>query len=131
MQAQLEQQRQADQDALVSEWKADYAANKSTVKHYTGNFAREAGLDPDSPELKALTEFPAFNRIMMQVARNAGEDGIRQPIGTGDLRSPAQQAAAIMDGSDPIWGKKYTEGSREDQLAAYREGARLQNLQSG
>jgi len=30
-----------------------------------------------------------------------------------------------MDGSDPVWGKKYTEGTPEESRAAYEEVSRL------
>ena len=70
---------------------------------------------------------------MLQVAKNTGEDGVRPPTGTGDLRSPEQQAQAIMDGTDPIHGDNYTnpEASPEKRMAAYNEIARLKKLAAG
>lgn len=135
MQKQIDGQKQADQDALVSKWRGDYQVNKSTVSHYTANIARETGLDPESPEIQALVDFPAYNELMLQVSKMAtkAEDGFRQPVGTGDLRSPGQVLQSISDGSHPIHGKAYTDpnASDEQRRAAYQEFARLSNLAAG
>jgi len=61
----------------------------------------------------------------VEFAKHTQEDRTRLPAGFGDIRSPQQKANAIMDGSDPVWGKKYTQGTAEEAQAAYNEVARL------
>lgn len=113
-------ERKAAEDALVAEWRGDFEANKSTVRHLTETLARSAGVPTDDPAISQLANTPAFAKIMMQVSKLTAEDAIRTPAGFGDLRSPQQRADAIMDGTDPEWGKKYTEGTTEERAAAYQ-----------
>jgi hypothetical protein len=109
----------ANEDALVTEWRGDFEANKSTVRHLTETLARSAGVPTDDPAIAQLANTPAFAKMMMQVAKLTAEDTIRTPAGLGDLRSPQQRADAIIAGTDPEWGKKYTEGTTEERVAAY------------
>ena len=118
-------QQKASQDALVAEWRGNFEANKSTVRHLSGTLAAQAGIDPASPELAAMLDNPAFARVMLEVSKLTKEDSIGTPAGLGDLRSAQQRADAIMDGTDPIWGAKYRSGNSEDQVNAYNEVKRL------
>jgi hypothetical protein len=124
-QAQAEAQRKAAEDSLVAEWKGNTEANKSIVRHWTSKLAEQAGVGGDDPGVPELMNNPAFGRIMLQVAKLTSEDGVRTPAGLGDLRSPQERADAIMNGTDPQWGPKYTGGNHEDRAAAYREVVRL------
>lgn len=117
--------QKAAEDALIGEWRGNFEANKSTVRHLAGTLAAQAGIDPSDPQFAAMVNTPAFSKMMLEVAKLTREDGIRAPAGMGDLRSPQQVADAIMDGSDPVWGKKYREGTQAEQLAAYDEVVRL------
>lgn len=118
-------QQKASQDALVSEWRGNFEANKSTVRHLAGTLAAQAGLDPADPAYAAMIDNPAFARVILEVSKLTKEDSIGTPAGMGDLRSPQQKADAIMDGSDPVWGQKYVAGNREAKMAAANEVARL------
>jgi hypothetical protein len=109
----------AAQDALVAEWRGDYAAKASTVRHLTNVFAAQAGIPEDSPHIQALANNPDFARMMLQVSKLTAEDRIQTPTGFGDLRSAAERIRDITAGTDPTWGKKYTSGTREEKLAAY------------
>lgn len=117
--------QKAAQDALVAEWRGNFEANKSTVRHLTSTLAAQVGLAPEDPAFAQLMDNPAYARIMLEVAKLTKEDSISTPAGLGDLRSAQQKVDAIMDGTDPIWGKKYTDGTREEQVAAYSEVRRL------
>lgn len=121
------QQEQAAQDSLIQAWKGDFEANKSTVRHTLQTLAAQSGVSPDDPHFAAIANNPALARIMLTVAGLTREDGMHAPAGFGDLRSPQQKADAIMDGSDPTWGKKYTEGSAAERNEAYNEVKRLLN----
>lgn len=107
------------QDALVAEWRGDFQANISTVRHMTGKLAEQAGILPDDPAIANLANQPAFARIIMQVAKLTAEDRIVPPNGYRDMKSAAQKIADIKSGVDPTWGKKWTEGTREEKEAAY------------
>lgn len=115
----------AAQDALVKEWRGDFAANTSTVRHLTNTLAQSAGLDPTDPALEDLANRPQFARLMFQMSRMIGEDRVQTPAGFGSLKSPAQQIAEIMAGTDPVWGQKYTKGTRQEKVAAYEHLSRL------
>lgn len=125
IQGRIDQARQAAKDELVTSWRGDFSQNASIVRHLTATLAGQVGVPPDSPHLAALADNPAFAKIMLEVSKLRAEDGIRTPAGFGDLRSPMEQANAIMDGTDPVWGKKYREGSDEERRAAY---ARVSDL---
>jgi hypothetical protein len=103
-------ERKASEDALIGEWRGDFEANKSTVRHLTETLARQAGVPTDDPAIAQLADTPAFAKIMLQVSKLTAEDTIRPPAGLGDLRSPQQRAEAIMAGTDPEFGKLYLEG---------------------
>lgn len=95
-------------NSLISEWKSDYTANLSTVRHLTERFGEAAGVDEVS--VKALANNPAFARIMHQVAQLNREDGVSAPAGFGDLRSSSERADAIINGKDPQWSERYAHG---------------------
>lgn len=118
----------AAQDALVGEWRGNYEPNKSIVRHLATTFATQAGVNPEDPGFQSLMDNPAFARVMLEVSKATSEDRITAPAGMGDLRAPQQVADAIMEGTDPTWGAKYTGGNREDKIAAAREVARLLTL---
>lgn len=101
---------QEAQNTLVNEWRGDYDANLSMVRHTTGRLAEAAGIDPADASLAAMSNNPAFAKLIMQVVKNTGEGGVRTPAGTGDLRSARQRADEIMKGTDTQWGKAYQEG---------------------
>lgn len=103
-------ERKAAQDALVGEWGGKYQENASIVRHHAGRLAEAAGIPADSPALAQLANTPEFNRLMIQVAKLTAEDHIRTPAGFGDLRSAAERAESIMNGSDPTWGRRYQDG---------------------
>ena len=105
-------QQQTAQDALVREWRGDFEANSSMVRHYTSRLAESAGIAADDPAIQQLANTPAFAKMMMQVARMTSEDGVRAPGGTGNFLSPRQQAEEIMSGKDPVWGERYRHGDR-------------------
>lgn len=117
-------EQKAAQDALIGEWRGDFEANKSIVRHRAGILAERAGIDPESPHFKALADNPDFARLMIQVAKTQSEDSTA-PGGFSDLRSPQERANAIMDGSDPQWGEKYTKGTDEQKREAYKVVSRL------
>lgn len=117
--------QKAAEDALVAEWRGAFEANKSTVRHLAGKLAEQAGVNPESEQFGAMVNNPEFARIMLQVSKLTSEDGIRTPTNLGDLRSAQQKADSIMDGSDPMWGKQYTEGNTQQRQAAYAEVCRL------
>jgi hypothetical protein len=100
--------------SLISEWKGDYTANLSTVRHLTERFGEAAGIDEGA--VKELSNNPAFARIMHQVAKLTREDTVSAPAGFGDLRSAAERADAIMQGKDPQWSERYANGD----VAAYQ-----------
>lgn len=125
-QDQIAAQQKAAEDALIGEWRGNFEANKSTVRHIAGKLAEQAGVSPDDPSVASMVNNPAFAKIMLQVSKLTSEDSIRPPGGLGDLRGAQQRADSIMDGTDPVWGKKYTEGTTEEKQAAYREVVRLQ-----
>lgn len=135
IQAEVEQQfadeqakaQKASVDSLIADWRGDFEANKSTVRHLASTLAAQAGIDPADPSFAQLVDLPAFGKMMLEVSKLTREDGIRAPQGMGDLRSPSQVADSIMAGTDPIWGAKYLAGG-EDQMAAYNEVTRLLKL---
>lgn len=118
-QSQIAANEKAAEDQLIGDWKGNFEANKSTVRHWTEKLAGEAGVNPEDPSVSAMLSNPAFAKIMLQVSKLSSEDSIRPPGGMGDLRSPQQQADAIMDGTDPVWGHKYTKGSTQEKQQAY------------
>ena len=117
----------AVQDDLIASWRGDFEANKSTVRHLATTLAGAAGIDPEDPSFASMVENPAFGKMMLEVSKLTKEDGIRTPIGMGDLRSPSQIAESIMEGTDPVWGRKYKEGTDDEKRAAYTEVSRLLN----
>lgn len=123
---QAEAAKKAAQDQLVAEWRGDFAANASTVRHLAATFANEAGILPDDPGLVELANNPTFARLMFQVSRRSREDTISVPSGFGSLKSPAQQIAEIKAGTDPVWGQKWVNGTREEKAAAYQYVKALQ-----
>ena len=118
----------AAQDALIGEWRGNYEPNKSIVRHLATTFATQAGVNPEDAGFQSLLDNPAFARVMLEVSKATQEDRISAPAGMGDLRAPQQVADAIMEGTDPTWGAKYTKGNREEKVAAAREVARLIGL---
>lgn len=116
---------QAAQDDLIATWRGDFEVNKSTVRHLATTLATQAGINPEDPSFTSMVANPAFGKMMLEVSKLTREDSIRTPAGMGDLRSPSQIANSIMDGSDPVWGKKYKEGTDEERVAAYQEVSRL------
>jgi hypothetical protein len=121
----LATQRKTAEDALVSEWRGNFEANKSTVRHLAGKLAEQAGVSPEAPGFVEMVNNPEFARIILQVSKLTSEDRLRAPGNLGDLRSPQQRVDSIMDGSDPVWGKKYTTGTTQDRQEAYAEVSRL------
>lgn len=117
--------KQDAQDALVAEWRGDFESNASTVRHITNKLAEVAGLPAEDPAIVAMSSTPAFARIMLATAKALSEDGTRVPTGYGDLRSPADRIRDIESGTDPVWGKKYREGTTDERLAAYEYVAAL------
>lgn len=117
----------AAQDELIGAWRGDFETNKSTVRHLATTLASAAGINPEDPAFASMVENPAFGKMMLEVSKLTKEDGIRTPAGMGDLRSPAQIADSIMDGSDPVWGQKYKDGTDDEKRAAYAEVSRLLN----
>jgi len=117
--------RKAAEDALVGEWRGNFEANKSTVRHIASKLAEQAGVNPASPAFAEMVNNPEFARVMLQVSKLTSEERIQAPGNFGDLRSPQQRAQSIMDGSDPVWGKQYVAGNTQQQTAAYQEVARL------
>ena len=118
-QAEATKAQTAAQDVLVKEWRGDYATNASIVRHLCDTLGASAGIAPDDASFAALQNNPAFARLMMQVSRRAGEDPTRTPSGFGDLRSPIERVREITSGRDTEWGRKYTQGTREEREAAY------------
>jgi len=123
-------QNQQAQDALIAKWGGKFQENSSIARHITETLGSSAGIPADDPHLQALFNNPAFAQMAVEFAKHTQEDRTRLPAGFGDIRSPQQKANSIMDGTDPVWGKKYTEGTKEEQVAAYQEVVRLQNLAS-
>jgi len=114
---------QEAQDALVAEWRGDFATNASTVRHIAGKLAESAGVSEEGAS--ALANNPDFARIMLSVAKLTQEDGIRTPTGFGDLRSAEQKISDIKEGRDPHWSAKYNSKLEADKLAAYEHIKRL------
>jgi hypothetical protein len=110
-------QVEAARNELVKDWRGDYQANASKVRHITQVLADQAGVDPAA--LGDQLNNPSFAKLMLQVAKLTSEDGIRPPTNLGDLRSPRQIADEIMSGKDPQWGEKYTKGTTEEKRQAY------------
>lgn len=102
--------QQVAQDALVAEWRGEFQANASTVRHLTEKLAESAGILPDDPSVATMANNPAFARMMLQVAKLTSEDRVQTPTGFGDLRSPADRLRSLQDGSDPVWGQRYRQG---------------------
>lgn len=110
-------------NALVSEWRGDYEANSSKVRHITEKIADTTGVDVAA--LGDITNNPAFAKLMLGVAKLTSEDGIRPPANMGDLRSDMQRAEDIMAGKDAVWGEKYQRGSDEEKREAFKIVASL------
>jgi hypothetical protein len=104
-----EAQKRDAEDQLIREWKGDFEANKSTVRHLAGRLAESAGIQ-DGPELQQLANNPAFARMLLQASKLFGEDSTRSPLGYGDMRSSQQRADAIMSGKDAQWSDRYKRG---------------------
>jgi len=119
---------EAAKSALVEKWRGDFVANTSTVRHLTNTLAQSAGLDPTDPAIGGLADQPAFALLMFQMSRLIGEDRVHTPAGFGNLKSPAQQIAEIMAGTDPAWGQKYTKGTRQEKQEAYAHLKRLREM---
>lgn len=117
--AEQAQAAQAAKDSLIGEWKGDFVKNASTVRHITTRIGEATGIPPE--DISRLSNDPAFARMMLHVASLSREDGISAPAGLGDLRSPADRAAAIMSGKDTQWSEKYANGDVE----AYQLVSRL------
>lgn len=117
--------QEAAKSALVDKWRGDFVANTSTVRHLTNTLAQSAGLDPTDPALAALADQPQFAQIVFQMSRLIGEDRVHTPAGFGNLKSPAQQIAEIQAGTDPVWGQKYRNGTRQEKTEAYEHLKRL------
>jgi hypothetical protein len=120
-------ERKAAEDALVAKWGGKFEENKGIARHMITTLASQAGITQEDPSFAALLNNPAMAQMAVEFAKLTGEDRTRLPAGFGDIRSPQQKITSIMDGSDPVWGKRYTEGTRDEQLAAYEEVKRLQN----
>lgn len=129
-QQRVESEKQKGQDALIAKWGSKFQENSSIARHITETLGNSAGIPSDDPHMQALFNNPAFAQMAVEFAKHTEEDRTRLPAGFGDIRSPQQKINSIMDGTDPVWGKKYTEGTQEEQLAAYQEVVRLQNLAS-
>lgn len=125
LQGQHEKVMKAAEDDLIGTWRGDFEANKSIARHWAGKLADMANLGPEDPHVAALLDNPAFAKMMFQNSKLTGEGGIRTPAGFGDLRSPQERANAIMNGTDPVWGAKYTGGNAEHQREAYAEVSRV------
>lgn len=95
------------EDALVAEWRGDFEANASMVRHFTGRLAEQAGVPPE--DAARLAGDPAFARLALAMSKMTSEHGVKPPIGA--LQAPRQRADAIMKGTDPEWGKLYQEGN--------------------
>ena len=117
--AEAAKEQQKAQDALVAEWRGDFERNASTVRHITGKLAEAAGLMPEDPAIQTMANSPSFSRLMLVVSKLTAEDRTQVPVGIGDLRSPADRIAMIQNGTDPVWGDKYRNGSTEEKRAAY------------
>lgn len=111
------------QDALVAEWRGDYQANASTVRHLTAKLAEASGIDPE--RLPALVNNPDFARLMLNVSTLTREDSIRAPMGFGDLRSATQKIADIKAGRDPVWSAKFNSNNEQDRMQVYEHMKRL------
>lgn len=118
-------EQQAAQDQLVAKWGSKFEENASIARHLIQTMSSSAGIPVDDPSLAGLLNNPAFAQIAVEFAKHTSEDRTRLPAGFGDIRSPQQKANSIMDGSDPVWGKKYTAGTTEEAQAAYNEVSRL------
>lgn len=132
IQSGFDQEAQAQQkaavDQLIGKWGKDFEANKSTARHMISTLADEAGISPDVAGFTELMNNPLMAQMAYAMAQRVAEDGTRLPSGYSDMRSPQQRAKDIMSGKDSNWGKKYTEGSTEDRLAAYNEVGRLMKM---
>jgi hypothetical protein len=118
-------EQQAAQDALIAKWGGKFEENKSIARHMLGTLAASAGIPADDPALAAVLGNPALAQIAVEMGKLTSEDRTRLPAGFGDIRSAVQKMDSIRDGSDPVWGKKYNEGTDEEKLAAYNEIVRL------
>lgn len=116
--AQLAEQKAA-QDDLVKAWGGNFQLNASTVRHLTGKLADLAGVMPDDPAIATLANTPTFAKIMLTVANLTSEDRIATPAHFTDLKSPAQRIEEITSGRDPVWGRKYREGTTQERQEAY------------
>lgn len=111
--------KQKAQDALVADWRGDFQQNASTVRFLTSKLAESAGILPDDPSVPEMANNPVFARMMLQVAKLTSEDRTHTPVGLSDLRSPADRIKMIQNGTDPVWGDKYKNGTTEEKRAAY------------
>lgn len=123
----MEQMKQAEaqakaaaQDDLVKAWGGDYEANSSRVRHMATKLGEAAGIPGDAPEVAQLANNPVFAKMLMEVAKLTSEDTLRRPAGFGDLRPVVDQIKAITNGTDPVWGQKYTKGNRQEKEEAYK-----------
>jgi hypothetical protein len=100
-------QMKAAQDSLVEAWRGDFDANASTVRHFTGRLAEQAGVAPE--DAARLANDPSFAKIALAMAKTTSEHGIKTPA-AGDLRTPRQRADEIMKGTDAQWSEAYKKG---------------------
>ena len=119
----VQKAHEASKAALVAEWRGDFQANASTVRHITSKLAEQAGILPDDP---AIAEFigdisakPALAKLMLQVSKLTSEDRISTPTGFGDMRSPSQQIEDIKAGKDPTWSPLWNSKNDAERLKAY------------
>lgn len=124
-QQQIANQEKARQDYLVEKYRGNYEMEMSTFRHHANNVLNEIGVEADDPARAELMKNTIFTEVVLNYAKRSAEDGIRTPHGTGDLRSDAEKATAIMDGSDPAWGKKYKDGTDDEKREAYKVVSRL------
>jgi len=127
--------QEASKAALVAEWRGDFQANASTVRHITSKLAEQAGILPDDP---AIAEFigdisakPALAKLMLQVSKLTSEDRISTPAGFGDMRAPMQQIEDIKAGKDPTWSPLWNSKNEKDRLKAYEYVTALRNKANG
>jgi hypothetical protein len=118
-------EHKAYDDELIGQWGSKFEENKSIARHLISTMGASAGISADDPALASIINNPAFARIAVEFAKHTSEDRTRLPAGFGDIRSPQQRANSIMDGTDAVWGKKYTDGTDDERLAAYNEVVRL------
>lgn len=111
-QAAAQTQLQSELTAVLGKG-AEWERNTANIRHLVGTLADKAGLDADSPEVKALFASGASIKILHQVAKLTQEEGIRTPANYGDLRTNQQRARDIETGKDPEWSQKYKDGDPE------------------